>query len=331
MKRTLLLVVVVAACGNNGLNDAAPKLCDYTEAADGTNNTTPEMTGLTIGGPTKSICGQIDPGHFDAATNTVDLDTYRFTVDQQSELRVRFFGATGVANLSEFSVLVFDTAPAPTLLNGYVFNAALGDHGVFRASLAPGTYDVVVRGRAGADIAAALKYSVRFLADNECPQLTKKADYVEAHDGTDNHGNDVLAVDFSKNPVATTSAGTAEPTKLVFDAGVQKHISGSAANVMGTDPYMDRDTYAISTGNANELSVRLDWTAGAADLDYIVFAEGSMVPTGASTVASTTGPEVAIFPALPSTHYQLWVGAAKSSASLPVMYDVSVCGSHAAP
>jgi hypothetical protein len=325
-----LVAAVTAACGNNGLNDAAPKLCDFTEAADSTNNATPEMSGLTIGGPTKEICGQIDSGHYDSATKTVDLDTYRFTVTTQSDLRVRFFGASDVSKLSEFSVLVFDTSPAPVLLNGYAFDATLGDHGVFRASLAPGTYDVFVRGRADADIAAPLKYQVRFLADAECPQQVANADYKEQHDGADNHGNDVLAIDFSKTPSATASAGTAESTGLKFDAGVHKRISGSAANVTGTDTYMDRDTYAISTGSANELSIRLDW-AGGADLDYVVFAESSMIPTGGSTVASQTGPEVAIFPVLPSTHYRLWIGAKQGSTTLPAAYDASVCASHAAP
>jgi len=329
--RGAMLLVVAAACGNGGPgSDAAPKQCDYTEKSDATNDAQSEMTGLMIGAGTQELCGNLDNGHYDAVTKTVDLDTFRVTAAAQADLRVRFFGATGVENLTEFSVLVFSTDTAPVLLNGAYFDATLGDHGVFRASLPPGTYDIVVRARAGADIAAPIGYKVRFLPDLECPQIAKPS-YTEQHDGASNTGNDQLAIDFSKNPVASMIAGTAESTGLKIDPFTQDRISGTAAMVSGPDGYMDRDTYVFTTGAlTNELSVRLDWPGGA-DLDYVVFAAMATTPTGASTVASQTGPELAIFAAKPGTQYWLWVGAAKSSTTLPVTYDAAVCGEHAAP
>jgi hypothetical protein len=334
MRGAIALTLALVACGKSGYgNDAAPKLCDYTEASDASNGTAPEMTGLTISGATQEICGNLNSGHYDAGTRTVDADTFRVTASGQADLRVRFFGATGIDNLDEFSVLVFDTNAAPGLLAGGVYNATLGDHGVFRASLPAGTYDVVVRARAAADIAAPIAYKVRFLPELECPQITGKPGYSESHDGASNTGNDTLAVDFARNPSVGATSGDPEPTGKSFDPGTQILFQGSAANVTGSgDPYLDRDTYEIATGKStNELSVRLDWPGSTADLDYLVVAEMSTTPTGAATTASQTGPEIAIFPVKPNTKYWLWVGAAKTSTMLPVTYGASVCASNASP
>jgi hypothetical protein len=327
--RALSLVILLAACsgGNDNADasvDAGP-ICDYTELDDVGNATTAESANVTIGAQTRNLCGSINTGHFDAATGTVDVDRFRVTVEAASaDLLVRFFAGAGG---SELSVLIFNTAPAPTLLNGGRLDAALGDHGVFRSSLAAGTYDVVVRVRATADLAAPIDYKVRLLADAPCAAISDPAAYTEAHDNADSRGNDVVAVDFSKAPAFAPATGSApEATGLTIAPKQPVRISGTSADVTGTDQFMDRDTFQFATDAAtNELSVRLAWPAGA-DLDYVVFQDQSTTETASSTNAGGDGTELATFAVKPSSTYWLWVGGRKGSAGLPAAYDVSVCG-----
>ena len=345
--RALAIAVMLAACGNDhdGTNpDApgsgssspdAPLPCDYTETSDGANATTAETTNVTVGGGDRTLCGSIDPGHFNTTSKTVDEDRYRVSVGSNGALVVRFGGDAGIETLSLYSVLIFDTAATPALLNGGHFDATLGDHGVFRTSLPAGNYDVVVRGQAAADSSAPIKYKVRISAESACATVTAAASYTEAHDGTSNTGNDVMTVNFAADPsFAPTPATTdaAEPTGLTIDAMTPLRLSGSSASIApGSDQYLDRDTYQFTTGAAtNELAVRLGWQ-GAVDLDYLVFKDSTVAATGASTTASTSPDEYATFAVEPNTSYWIWVGAAKGSTALPAAYDVSMCGAQVAP
>jgi hypothetical protein len=299
---------------------------------DAGNKTTPEMTSVVLGTAVRTLCGTVDTGHYDAATQTVDVDTFRVTVDTvPTDLRVRFFAdAAGLATVQEFSVLVFDTQPTPRLLNGGLLDTTLSDHGVFRTSLAIGTYDIVVRARNNADVAAPFTYSVRFVVDAPCPALTAKASYTESHDGASNTGNDVLSVDFAMKPSFAMIAGMAEPTGITVKPDTKVRVSGTSAAVTGTDAYMDRDTYEIATdAQTNELSVLLGWAGAGVDLDYVVFKEGTTIETAEASTAGADGSELATFAVEPSTKYWLWVGASKTSTALPATYDVDVCGAEA--
>ncbi|MEO8840509.1 MAG: hypothetical protein ABI591_01175 [Kofleriaceae bacterium] len=343
--RAIILAVLLAACGNNngdnntdaqGSNSPdAPLPCDYTETSDGANATTAETTNVTVGGGDRTLCGTIDPGHFNPTSKTVDEDHYRIAVGSNGALLVRFFGDPGIETLSLYSVLIFDTANPPALINGGHFDSTLGDHGVFRTSLPAGSYDVVVRGQAAADLSAAINYKVRILAESPCAAVTAAASYTETSDGASNTGNDMMTVNFAADPsFAPTTATTdaAEATGLTIDAMTPVRVSGSSASVAaGSDQYLDRDTYQMMTGaSTNELAVRLGWQ-GTVDLDYLVFKDGTTTATGASTAASTTPDEYATFAVEPNTSYWVWVGATKDSTGAPAAYDVSVCGAQVAP
>jgi hypothetical protein len=327
ISRAITLLVLGACHGGGGDPgvDAGPA-CDYTETDDVGNATTAEPANLTIGAQTRNLCGSVDPGHYDAATRTVDVDRFRVTVEAASaDLLVRFFADAGV-DTADFSVLIFTTAQPPTLLNGGRLDTTHGDHGVFRSTLVAGTYDVVVQVRAGADLAAPAAYKVRLLADAPCAPITDPAKYVEAHDNADSRGNDVVAVDFSKASPFTSMPGAPEPTGLQVEPAKPVRITGTSAAVDGTDQFLDRDTYELATSAmTNELSVRLAWPAGA-DLDYVVFQDRSTVETASSTTAGGDGTELATFAVKPGATYWLWVGARTGSVGLPATYDLSVCG-----
>ncbi len=344
MTRTTYLLFALVACGssgkkNNGPPDAPPPPpCDYTEASDATNDKTTEMTALSISDTTKNICANVDPGHYDMVTSAVDTDTFRITLAAQSDLLFRTFGQTGIETLGNFSVMIFDTQANPTLLNGGKLDTMLGDHGVFAASLPAGDYDVVMVARNTADVAAPIPYKVRIIPDMpmmRCPTISDPAAYTEAHDNADNLGNDVVDVDFGKDPSFSLTAATTdapEPSGVTLDADKPMRVSGSSANVTGPDEYGDRDTYQLMTGAmTNEVALRLDWPAGGADLDSVMFVDSQMVATGAATRSDTSGDEITTFAVKPSTSYWVWVGGVKGSTGLPAAYDVSLCGTAVDP
>jgi hypothetical protein len=352
-RSVVLALLALVACGNNnngngdggngdggsnGSNtpDAAPLTCDYTEASDAANAATAEMTGVTLGAANKVLCGKIDGGHFNSTTNVVDVDAYTVAVSGTAELIVEF-ADTAPASLTDFQVTITDTNVNPTLLNTGDYTGALGDHGAYLAELPAGNYDIVVTATNGADITAAVPYKVRLLADQpttRCPDLTAMpADYTEANDGAMNVGNDVALADFSKTPsfVATTATtDNAETSALTVDTSKNLHLAGSSGtpSPANADQYIDRDTFAFTTGaSTNELSIRLDWPGATADLDYIVFEANKLTaPNQVSAITSKTQAEFQTFAVKPSTSYWLWVGAHTGSTGQPVAYSASLCG-----
>jgi hypothetical protein len=334
------LLASIAACGGGHPGappDAPLPPCDFAEASDGTNAIAPEITNVEIGNETRNLCGTVDVGHFDVGTGVVDVDVYRVTVSPATaDLVVQFFGGAGVTALTDLSVLVFDTqAPNPTLLNGAHADPAKTNHGVFVATLPVGTYDVIVTASAPKALSAPFDYKVRIGVEERaatCAIATTPADYVEAHDGADSHGNDVLLVDFANHPAFRATGGSAEPTGLTIDASRNLHIRGTSAQVpAGADQYLDRDTYEIRTSaSANELVVRLAWVGGAADLDEVVVADPAAPPVelGYSTSSGTDGAtgELARIAVEPSSSYLFWIGATTSSTGTPTSYDLAVCG-----
>src|SRR5262245_17025388 len=187
----------LVACGDDGGEVPPSPHCDFTEAAEGTNDTTPEMTPLDVGSKTGTLCGTIDTGHFTG--NTVDRDIYRVTVGGSGNLLVQF-GGKDVETIPDFTVRIFDTAAAPTLVATGTFDGSLGTHAAFLAQLPPADYDVVVAASGTADIAANIDYKIHIVADDpdkRAPAVTGEANYTEAHDNGDNLGNDVVSVDFA--------------------------------------------------------------------------------------------------------------------------------------
>ncbi len=236
-RNVALALLVLAACGNNSGNgngdggngdggsgsiDAPSPACDYTESMDGTNATTPEATGVTIGAQNKTLCGQVDMGHFGSAASTVDVDEYSVTVAGTAELILEFEDSTP-ANLTDFNVTITDGSADPTILNSGDFTGALSDHGAYLAELPAGTVNLVVTATGSAAISAAIPYKIRNVADQpttRCPDMTTAtADYTEASDGATNKGNDVITVDCTKpTSVALTTAPTDNPEATAHHA-----------------------------------------------------------------------------------------------------------------
>ena len=106
-------------------------------------------------------------------------------------------------------------------------------------------------------------------------------------------------------------------------------LGGLLADVAVADQYEDKDTYLITTGDANELSIKLEWNS-ASNLDFIVFEAESAEPVKRANVTSNTGPEYEAFAVKPATAYWVLVGA-KTGSTFPTAYSASVCGASFVP
>jgi hypothetical protein len=310
-----VVLVVLAACGDN--RDP----CNWHERDD------TDMTGIVVGEHAVAVCGNVDGGHYDAALGIVDSDTYRLTVTGSGELLVQLTGDPDLSLFDSVSVSLFDTNPAPTLL---AQGRLASPHGAFLAQVPPGDIDLVVTVRSHSDLMGTLPYRVRLEPDPSalCPQDPGPI-YSEQSDGADMTGNDVALVDFTKDMPISAASGTAESTELVIEPGLPDGIHGVAGSIGLGDQYLDRDTYAITTGGAtNELAVRLHWPDGTLDMDAIVF-DQTLNPLAELTRASVLTDEFQFVPVEPNTTYWLWIGRfamPPGPASEP--YSATICGNY---
>ncbi|HSN27888.1 MAG TPA: hypothetical protein VLT45_16480 [Kofleriaceae bacterium] len=312
--RLAIVLVLLVACGGND----SPPPCNYTEADDAGNATAGEMTGFMLDKKLQIVCGQVDGGHYDATAQTVDVDRYRVTVGGTGELVIHLDPLGDATPFTDMTVQIFDTAANPRLYAEATYDPQY-DHGAFITVLPPGDYDVRVLAHAGGDISGGtLKYRLRFTPDPSllCKALTKGG-YKEAGEP-----NDAVSADFTKTTPFAQAAGTAEQTKQTF-GNTSYLIAGTASAGTMEGEYVDNDVYDFKTGDANELTVRLDWD-GMNDLDAAVLEAGTLAPAGLAVTTKAGGGEIQTFAVKPKTEYLLWVGAFMG-ASGDTPYNVTVC------
>ncbi|MCE9573467.1 MAG: hypothetical protein K8W52_09935 [Deltaproteobacteria bacterium] len=344
----LVTALPLAACGGGGSSNPDAKVnntpdtamgtpdapiaagCDFTEAADATNDATPEASAIALGGAAaKTVCGTINTGHFD--TSTVDLDGYAFSVTTAGDFLFRLDTSPAAGALANVVVSIDDGQ------TGLGFGVLQVDHGVFSSSLPAGDYFLSVVANDAGDPAAPIDYKVKILPDTpatRCPTITATANYTEAHDGAASADNDVVYVNFNSAPQYALTPSTTdlpEDSGIVVAPATSYRISGSSANVNVAPPngdeYNDRDTFTIATGAAtNELEIRFNW-AGTADMDFLVFPENGIdSDIGGGTAVHDGEDEFATIAVKPSSKYWIWVGAYDASTPLPAAYDLSICG-----
>jgi hypothetical protein len=342
--KRFLVALALAACGDNQIPPIEPVVdappdspnfpagCDWAEQSDVTNdftisNFTSEATHLVLA-KSATICARIDNNHYDTLGGTVDVDGFELTLDAPAQVLVTFVGPAEALTSVEVEVLESDK----TLLDRGAF---LGSHAAFRTALIPGTYQLGVIAKNPADIDAAFDYKLRVVVDppdTRCPALTATAAYVETNDGPQNNRNDVLEVRYAPDERVLTAANNDDPedTGLTTAAETNLRITGTSADVDPADDFRDRDTYLVTTGAHDQLTVRVDWT-GDADFDFLLLPEGATTEIASSATISKTAPELATFPVLPNTRYWLWVGSFDSSVGLPIDYSITLCPTQTAP
>lgn len=318
------VLCLLVACGDNFVTpdafvadaiDAAPDTppppagCDWAELFDADNHTTPEPTAL---GFTSQLvmCGRVDPGHTVTTTMLVDADAFGFSLFAPGAIRVELvgnFGALGV----ELSIVNRFGDPLTT-------SRFVGAHAITAATLPAGRYGVAVRA-IGAEPGAPIDYTATITADTTSCLPPGTSDFTET-----NAPNDVVEVRYTGDPALRRVLTSGNPANTGIVAGPAARITGTSADVDAPDDFRDRDTFAITTGNVDTLTVRVDWTAPAVDLDLLVFPAALPEIAGATHVA-TVGPETATFAVAPSTTYWIWIGSYDTSTGLPSSYDVSIC------
>ncbi len=338
--RALLFVLAVAACGPKStppppadgpddppIDSPPAAACTYTEQRDGSNDDvppatgTPEQTGVTFD-QKLVVCGTFDSTHFDDDI-TVDVDGYVITLDTAADVLVRLHGA-GAETVELVGLDVYGGAAFDQLVGS---NSFYGDHAVTAIHLEPGTYELAAFALASAAIPTSIDYQITIEADapaTRCPSVVGGTTYAETNDGSSNNANDMVTIPSAAPPALTGGADSPEPTGLIIDASSKHRLGGLLADVTVTDQYEDKDTFLITTGDANELAVRLEWNS-IANLDYLVFEADNAEPVKRANKTANTAPEYETFSVKPATAYWLLVGA-KTGSALPTAYSASVCG-----
>jgi hypothetical protein len=214
------------------------------------------------------------------------------------------------------------------------FGSWTHDHGVFVAHVTAGTWFVTLAGFDAAALGASFSYSIKLATDTaRCAHVTTGG-FTEAGDGAGNTGNDVILYDEAAQPVrrVTPGADAPEATGITVAPAASYRLTGSLANNNVADSYMDRDTFAFTTGaTTNEISIRLNWPSTTADLDMFIVKEAVIEKLiGAGFDNASREEEFETFAVAPNTTYWLWLGA-YDGASLPASYDVTVCGDSVVP
>lgn len=347
--RLLLPAALAAACGGGGstpapdarpIGDAGPDGpplpagCDFVEFDDANNdffeNGAAETTGLTLSNKI-TVCGTIHSNHFEAQFMLVDMDAYRVQLPA-GRVMLRLSGAfEGLDNV----FLMLLSGP-PEEVDYMAFSTAAGNYGASAVPVPAGTYTLAVIAERGTALPADTDYKLSIEVDDldaRCAPLTTAASYTEANDGPAHDGNDMVEVRFFSEPerALTAAADTPEPSGITTGGATRSRITGTMGDVDAADEYRDRDTYMFSTGDHDQLTVRVDWAGGTADLDLFVFPEGESFELDSSTRVGTSGPEYATFAVPRNTRFWLWVGAYDDATALPVTYDLTVCGESSTP
>jgi hypothetical protein len=301
------------SAGGSGWPEVA---CDYSEVDD-VSNAASEPTSLYVDG-LQILCGQIDPGHL-AGNDLVDKDGFVVSIPSAGDyvIKVALPGSAALSNV----ILEFLGSKVP-FSNG---RAVLGK----RVPLG-GSYVFAIHAFNPNGIASAIPYKVSLIRDTHCPKALAAADYLEANDGATNTGNDVFLLDGLSGTQSFTAStmDAPEATGLTVQAGSKQRLSGLSADVSQAlaSTYKDGDTFSFQTGAlTTQVTVRVDWPGGTADLDYALFPAGSTSPSFFSRDTNSSL-ELSVFAVQPNTSYWLWLGAKGSSSGLPTGYDVSVCG-----
>jgi hypothetical protein len=343
MRAYLALLLAIAACGDDagtttpdapggGSADAMPDSpmmvgCTYNEANDGANgvSATPEQTGISYTSKV-TLCGNVNNGHFDTTEQIVDQDIYKLTFTADTDLIVHFTAEAAV--LDELAVQIAQTNTRA----GY--GTWVDGHGTLVAHVTPGDWYITVGAFRDTDISSVpIAYKITVETDNagRCAQVLSGG-YSEAIDGGSSVGNDMIEYDSAADPTKrlTNAADTAEPSGVVAAPGMQYRLTGIAANVNASDDYTDRDTYELSSGTANELSIRLTWPGTTRDFDFLVVPQNTVQVIAAGLDNRMMEAEFETFAVKPNTTYWIWVGA-YDGAALPIDYDVTICATTYTP
>lgn len=307
--------------------------CDYTEMADATNAMLAgaESTGLSTGTTALTICGAINNGHFNTSLEVVDGDFFELTVPTESDLIVHVLG-NGIETPEEVLMQINQQGQ----FDFFGFGSREGNHATIATHLMPGDYTIAVGAVNPTDLASNINYQIRVSLDTpatRCPTTTGTATHAE---GTDNGANDVVSFDSARNPesqLTTSTTDSPEATGIAAAPGTSYLVTGSLADVAAIDDYMDRDTFMFTTGTTtDQLTVRLNWPATDADLDFRVYPASTTDPlsiVGGLDNADAED-ELETFAVKPNSTYWLWV-AAEDGSSAPAAFSATICGETFSP
>lgn len=314
-----------------------PDCGDYEELFDRTNAGGAEDTGITVDATAVTICGRLDAYHFNPRPEApgygyVDEDafTLAFAGDGDYLVSLELLGD----EVPEYTYISVN----PGISGGGAAQVLGKAAGAF-VRLADPQVPIYVSATGSKPLKASVPYKLRIRRDSpqtRCPTIaagnaTQK--YVEANDGANNNGNDVIRYVFqTTQQVPTPAADAPEPTGIVLKPGDHSLIQGSSALVDYQEDYADADMFAFSTGASGVLTARLDWAGNKTDLDVMLFEENEYANyVGYSAQLEVVGPELFTLHVKPQTKYWLYVAADATSPTLPMAYGLTLCGEEFKP
>jgi hypothetical protein len=316
-----------------------PHCADYVEIADAANLRLgkPEITGHELFPDAPfTLCARFNAGHFDSATGVVDGDSFEFmTTGPYSYLVTLDVADPSAISRVEvsFDVLPFGYVQETVVLNGRAIIPIRPDRW--------GKMRIFLEAFNDAGIAVSVPYRLHFYPDeplDDC--LAVKAanasqTYTEAGDVPLHRGNDILRPSYWQNATAfTPHLDHPEPSGVVLDVGDRALLTGTSAQIdYGEDDvYFDGDMYAFSTGDATQLTVRIDVPNAPVDMDMMLYREGELerITYGMRLRTEIETLTVAV---QPNTAYWLWVATDHNSPwyGSPWPYSVTLCGQSFTP
>lgn len=306
--------------GNAGSGGSGnPPECDFTEGAD--TGVGDVVSGITVTGPLKTICGRFDGGHYSAGDDLLDRDGFSLTIPANKRVLVRL-DVSDMQPLSDVTVY----------LDGMLASAVDGHVAFDRFNYGNNPYTIAVRAFADADIAQPIPYKLTVKLDDlnaRCPASIATPTFTEAGDGAGNRSNDVyyfstFNADFTAHFTAAVD-DVAEPTNVALNAPPASYrVVGNSALNGFIGPYYDGDSYAFHTGSAVEqVTIRADWTGTDRDLDLWLFKAGSTEWEVRAPGESTTSPEYFTYVLEPDTDYVLFAAAYDRTTAFD--YSLTMC------
>lgn len=309
---------------------------DFTEADEAGNAATAEATGQSVTlEDSFTIAGCIDPRQ--ATADLADADLFGFTLGgtEPSWLTLDLASPEDAAADGTVAVIL-----DPTLMNQFGFAEFENGTAIMAPTrLDPGEYVLAVLNEDTA-LTDAHGYVITVSAVQCTSRAGETADYTEANDGAENTGNDIALIAYPESGTTVTLTDdpddVPEATGLTMAANMSYLITGNTANVTPpADEYIDRDTFAFTTGaDVDRAAILLEWNDTTEDPDMDM--DWWLFPADDVTIDSVVAISFFISPVdeaggaviQPDTTYWLWTGLYNDEPTISAEgedYTITVC------
>ena len=341
LRRAVLIALLAAACHQAPTErppDAMPDALMLSDAETSTgcdfvqrNHTSLpdlEFVPFTYTGQPVTFCGSDDWLADPLYPNLCTMEsTFPIDVPAPVESIMRFQSDAPITGINYYG---HSNAVATTATSGFELTR-MGGYGVMDL--------VSVNAPHTASSGTPIHYKLTLQAfsfDQICPAVSTPAEYTESHDGSASTGNDMAMFENGVLTALPAANAMLEKTGLTIASGSSHRIHGTSGNVtIDGNGMLDKDTYEVTTGpDTVVLSVRAT-PPKTQGIYYMFLLTSPDLLTYQMSGDTRNGPlyaeSLGVFQVQPSTTYWVQIFAVNytTKVTLPVDYDLSVCGANA--